>query len=226
MAGEIAGLVADAFHQVAVARDHVGAMIDQLRAEAGAQMTLRQRHADRVGEALAERPGGGLDAGRMAVLGMAGGARAELAEALELLDLHLRIAGQMEQRVEQHRAMAGGQHEAVAIGPVGRARIELEELAEQHGRDVGHAHRQAGMAGIGGLHRIHRERADGVGEIVVAGQAGSGFGGGGHGVARTILGRAVRPARQVSPGTANVADPRQKSTRICARSGPRRRTAS
>ena len=122
MPGELAGLVADPLHQVAVARERVGAVVDQLRAEAGAQVAFGERHADRVREPLAERPGGGLDAGRMAVFRMARGARAELAEALQLLDVHGRIAGQMEQRVEQHRAVARRQHEAIAIGPVGRAR--------------------------------------------------------------------------------------------------------
>ena len=42
----------------------------------------------RVGEALAERAGGGLDARRVAVLGMAGRLGAELAEALDLVERH------------------------------------------------------------------------------------------------------------------------------------------
>ena len=71
----------------------------------------------------------------------------------------------MQQRVEQHRAVAGGQHEAVAIRPVGRGRIEFQELREQHRRDVGHAHRHAGMPGFGFLDRIHGERPDGVGHV-------------------------------------------------------------
>ena len=184
MAGERARLVADALHQVAVARDHVGAVVDQIRPEPGAQMALGERHADRVAEALAERPGGGLDAGRMAELGMARGARAELAEAPQLLEVHRGVAGQEEQRVQQHRAVPGRQHEAVAIGPLGRARVEAQELREQDRGDVGHAHGHAGMAGLGRLDRIHRERADGVGQIAVAGlvrRAALERGSGGHG---------------------------------------------
>ena len=46
-------------------------------------------------------------------------------------------------------------------------RIELQELAEQHRGHIGHAHGHAGMAGIGLLHRIHGQRADGVGEVAV-----------------------------------------------------------
>ena len=82
MPGEVDRLVADAFHQAAVAGDHVGEVVDQFVAEAGVHHALGERHADRGGEPLAERPGGGLDAERVAVFGVAGGRRAELAEAL------------------------------------------------------------------------------------------------------------------------------------------------
>ena len=104
----------------------------------------------------------------MAIFGVARRARAELAEALELLDRHLRVAGEVEQRVEQHRAMAGGQHEAVAVGPFGVRGVELQEAREQHGGDVGHAHGHAGMAGIGLLHRVHGQRPDGIGHVLVS----------------------------------------------------------
>ena len=112
-----------------------------------------------------ERPGRGLDAEGVPELGMAGRARAQLPEALQLLQRHVRIAGEVEQRVEQHRAVAGREHEAVAVGPVGMLRVELEEPRPQHGGDVGHAHRHAGMAGLRLLDRVHGERPDGVGEV-------------------------------------------------------------
>jgi hypothetical protein len=51
----------------------------------------------------------------------------------------------VQQRVNEHRAVAGRQHETVAVGPGGLGRIELQELGEQHGGDVGRAHGQAGM---------------------------------------------------------------------------------
>ena len=168
MAGERDRLLADAFHQVAVGGDHVGLVIDHVVAELGGEMPLGDRHADRVGEALAERAGGGLDARRVAVFGMAGGDRAELAEALDLVDRHRRIAGEIEQRVEQHRAVAGRQHEAVAVGPGRIGRIEFQEAREQDRRHVGHAHRHAGMAGFRLLDRVHRQRADGVGHAAWA----------------------------------------------------------
>ena len=165
MAGKVDRLVADAFLQAAVAGDHIGVVVDEFGAETGREHALGQRHADGGRNALAERAGGRLDAQRMAVFGMAGGAAAELAEALQLLDRHVGIAEQIMQRVLQHRAMAGRQHEAVAVRPVRPRRIELDEAVEQHRRDVGHAHRHAGMARIRLLHGVHRQRADGVGHV-------------------------------------------------------------
>ena len=83
MAGQGGGLVGDAFHQVPVAAEHVGEMIDE--GELGSVQFLRQqllgeRHAHGIGETLAQRAGGGLDALGMPVFGMAGGEAVELAE--------------------------------------------------------------------------------------------------------------------------------------------------
>ena len=90
MTGERGGLVADALHQVAVRGDHPGAVIHQRLAEPGRQHALGQRHADRGGEALAERAGGGLDRRVLAVFRMAGGGRVKLAKALDVLDASCR----------------------------------------------------------------------------------------------------------------------------------------
>ena len=144
--GERSRLVADALHQAAVADDHIGAVRDQRIAEARRQHALGERHADAVGEPLGEGPGGGLDAAGKAVFGMPGGAAAELAEGAQLVDGHVRMAGEMEHRIKQHRAVAGGQHQPVAVGPVGGGGIEAEESMDQHGGDIGHAHGHAGMA--------------------------------------------------------------------------------
>ncbi len=168
MAGERDGLLAQAFHEAAVTRHAIGVVADDLIAVSAIEQPLGESHADRVAEPLAEGAGRGLDAGGVAVFGMARRAGAELAEPLQLVQLHLRVAGEIEQCVEQHRAVAGGEHETVAVGPVGVGGIEFEEAREQHGSDVGHAHGHAGMAGIGLLHRVHGERSDGVGHVLVS----------------------------------------------------------
>ena len=169
MAGKRDRLLADALHQATVAADDIGVVVHKFAAEPGSHAALRQRHADRVGEALAERAGGGLDPGGDAVLRMASGAAAELAEIADLVDIDIRIAGQIKQRIEQHRAVPVREHEAVPVGPVGARGVELEEAAEENGRDIGKAHGHAGMAGTRLLHRVHRESADRVRHIRVTG---------------------------------------------------------
>ena len=79
--------MADAFHQAAVAEEDVGAVVDDVVAvaiELGGEQLLGERHADRVGEALAERAGRRLDAGRDADLRMARRLAVQLAEVAQL----------------------------------------------------------------------------------------------------------------------------------------------
>ena len=104
-------------------------------------------------------------AGMLAELRMAGGRGVELAEALDLLDAHAVVAGEVEQRIEQHGAVAGRQHEAVAVRPARVGGVELVEARPERGGDVGHAHGHARMAGFRRLHRVDGKRADGVGHV-------------------------------------------------------------
>ncbi len=159
--GERAGLRRHAFLQVTVGDDRVGEVADEVLVEARRQHPLAERQADRRGDALAERPGGGLDPGRVAVLRMAGGRRAELAEVLEVVERDP-VPGQVQDRVQEHRRVPGGEHEAVARGPVGvLGGVAHDPRVEQvgHGRE---RHRRARMTRVGLLDRVHRQRADGV----------------------------------------------------------------
>ncbi len=57
----------NAFHQATVADECVGIVIDDVKAgfvELGGEQLFRQRHADRIAQALAERTGGGFDTRR------------------------------------------------------------------------------------------------------------------------------------------------------------------
>jgi hypothetical protein len=88
MAGQRGGLGCHPFHQVAVAHDGVDVMIDKRLSrpvELGGQPALGDGHPDAGGEALSQRPRGGLDAGRVAVFRMAGGLAAPLPEPLKVL---------------------------------------------------------------------------------------------------------------------------------------------
>jgi hypothetical protein len=156
VAGQRGGLVGDAFHHVAVAEQGVGHVVDDGVAGlvvAAGQEAFGHGHADGIGRALPERARGGFDARRAERLGVARGARAPLPEGLELVEGQV-VAREVQHRIEQHGAVSGGQHEAVAIRPLRVLGVVAQVLLPQH---VGHgrrAHGQAGVAGVGLLNGV------------------------------------------------------------------------
>ena len=176
--GERGGLGGDALHHAAVAAQGVDVEVDQVL-EAGAVVACghpaaRHRHADAVGQALPERPGCRLDARGPAVLRVAGAAAMPLAERLDRLERHRRLAqplvvladgpdaGQVQQRVEQHRGVAGRKHEAVAVGPDRVLGVETQHVLPQVVADRGHRHGRPGVPRVRGLDRVDGEGADRV----------------------------------------------------------------
>src|SRR5438445_2058049 len=115
-----------------------------------------ERHADGVAHALAQRPRGGLDAGRETVLRVARGAAAPLAELLQVLERQV-VSGEVEDRVQQDAGVAGREHEAVAPEPVGVRGTVTEGSWPKEAWWRREAHRSPGVAGVRPLHRIHRE---------------------------------------------------------------------
>ncbi len=63
VAGERDRFLADAFHEAAVACEHVRVVVLQVRTKLGFELLFGECHADGGSDALAERAGGGLDAG-------------------------------------------------------------------------------------------------------------------------------------------------------------------
>ena len=169
MPGQAHRLVVDALHQAAVAGDDIGAVIDQIVAVDGVEVPLGDRHADCGCKPLAERTGGRLDAVELEILGVTGAGGTELPEAADVIHRRPGITGQVKQRVDQHRAVARRQDEAVAVGPFRVGWIVLQGPREQGRGRVGHAHRHAGMARICGLHRVHGQRPDGIGKTALGG---------------------------------------------------------
>ena len=167
MAGERGRLAADALLEVAVAADGVDVVVERALALGGVgveQAALAaggHRHAHGVGDALAERAGRGLDAGGVAVLGVARGLGAPGPQALQVVELEAE-ATEEELGVEGDARVPAGQHEPVATGPrrVGGGVPHL--LLEQQVGQRGQAHRRAGVAVAHLLHRVHREDAAGV----------------------------------------------------------------
>ena len=177
MAGERCRFVRDALHQVAVAAEDVDVVVEEL--EAGPVEVRRlplagDRHPDRCRDALPEWASGRLHARRPAVLGMACRLRVELAERLDVVEGH-RLSpedlvvgidglhpGQIEQGVEEHRRVAGREHEAVAVGPDRVLGIEAQEALPEGVGGGREGHRSPGVAGVRLLDRVDAQRPDRV----------------------------------------------------------------
>ncbi len=164
MAGQRGGLRRDALHEVAVTHDRIREMIDDLESRAvvtGSEARLGDRHAHAVAESLPERSGRDLDAGCETALRVTGRDASPLAELPDLLERNV-VAGHVEQAVEQHRSVSRRQDETIAVGPAGVGGIVLQEMRPQDVRHRRCAHRQARVAAIGVLHRVHRKEAQRV----------------------------------------------------------------
>ena len=92
-----------------------------------------------------------------------------MAEIADFFQRELFVSGEIQQRVDQHRAMARRQDETVTIRPLRRGCIKFQVFFKQHRGHIGHAHRHAGMAGIGGVNGIQRQGANGRGLHPVVG---------------------------------------------------------
>ena len=88
-----------ALHEVAIAYQRVGEMVDDAEARpvvTGGEVRFGHGQPHAVAETLAQRTGGGFHAGRQAALRMPGRAAAPLAELLELVQRQF-VARQMQQ---------------------------------------------------------------------------------------------------------------------------------
>ena len=63
--------MADTFHQAAITRNHICIVINKLIAKERIFMTLCHRHANRIRNTLAKRPGCGFDTCGMTIFRMA-----------------------------------------------------------------------------------------------------------------------------------------------------------
>ena len=129
--GQRAGFMADAFHQATVAQEHIGVVVNDgmlALVELGGQQLLSQREADGIGDALAQRAGGGFHTRGNANLRVTCRLAVQLAEVLQLRQRQI-VARQMQQCIDQHRTMAVRENEAVAVGPVRVRGVVLQVLS-------------------------------------------------------------------------------------------------
>ena len=162
--GQRGRLVGDALHEVAVAGEDVGVVVHDLVAgpvEPRGEVGLGHRHAHRHREALAEGAGRRLDARRVPVLRVARRAAPPLPELLQLVERQV-VAGEVEQAVEEGRAVAGREHEAVPVGPARLGRAVLHGPGKERVADGRRAQGKAGVAGVGVEDGVDGQRADRV----------------------------------------------------------------
>jgi hypothetical protein len=159
--GQRRSLVAHALLEVSVGADGEHVVVGDVAAEPLAQVALDDGHADAVGEALAERPGGHLDARRVPVLGVARRPRPVLAELLQVVELES-VAREVEHGVQQHRRMPGRQHEAIAVGPVRLGGVVAHDARVEDVCERRQGHGRARMTRVRLLDRVHGEAADHV----------------------------------------------------------------
>ena len=161
------GFMGDSLHQAAVAYGRIRVMVDDIQAgavELRSQGAFGDGHAHGIRQALAQGSGRGLYAGGIAVLRVAGCFRMKLAEIPQFLHGQV-VAGQVQDGIQQHGTVAVGHHEAVPVHPTGIGRVMPEEIVPQHFSDIRHAHRRAGMPGVGALNRIHTQCPDSIGKL-------------------------------------------------------------
>ena len=117
-----AGFRGNAFLVAAVAHHHIGVVVDEGGAglvELGGQMGFSDRQAHSVGDTSAEGAGRHFNAWGFKGFGVPRGLRSPLTELLDVVDAHRVVTGEVLERIQQHAAVSGGQHEAVAVEPLG-----------------------------------------------------------------------------------------------------------
>ena len=163
MPGQGAGLARDALHHVAVGGDDIDMMVE--RALSGRRLRVQQpslparghRHSDGRSQALAERPGGDLDAAGVPVFRVPGSLRAPGAQCLQVPDLQP-VPGQEQLDVESQASVPGREHEPVPAQPLVIRRIVDQHILEQQIRQRRQAHRRPGMPASCLLDRVRGEQ--------------------------------------------------------------------
>ena len=159
VAGQGCRFAADPFHEVAIGDEAECPVVDEIRTEARPEVGLGDGHAHPGCEPLPERPGCHLDPEPVVDFGMTGRVAAPLPEVAQIIEGE-REPTEVEHGIEQHRAVAVGEHETVAVRPLRISRVDIQIAPPEHHRDVRHAHGHSGMPAVRLLHGIHRQGFD------------------------------------------------------------------
>ena len=159
-----AGLVSDTLFKAAVARQYVGIVVYHEVAgsvEQSGKVRFSHCKTHSIAHALAKGAGRGLHAVSLAVFGVAGRARTELAEVYQVLFGHV-VTEEVEERIQQHRTMPRGEDKSVSVFPFGIAVAEVKMFCKQLVPDRRRAHADTGVAGVGSLNGLCRQDSDSV----------------------------------------------------------------
>ena len=110
---------------VAVARKHIGIVVDQIIPVTLVQDTLRQRKSGGGRNALPQGACRHFNSGIDVIFWMSGRNGAHLAKIFDFLQCHFLIARQVAKRIKQHGAVPAGQNKTVPVGPAWIFRIEF-----------------------------------------------------------------------------------------------------
>jgi len=92
-----------------------------------------------------------------------------------------RVTGKVHQRILEHATVTGGEHEAVAVEPLGVLRVVRHRLAENDIAHRGAAHRETRVTGVALVDGVDGEETNGVDAIIDRFSLGAGRGGDGAG---------------------------------------------
>ncbi len=109
MASQGSGLRNHTFHQIAIARQDIRSVINDLVPGSvipGCEKGFRHRHPHSIPKPLAEWPGSHFNSGCEAAFWMSWGLAAPLAELLDVVEGEV-ISRKVQQTIQQHRPMAG-----------------------------------------------------------------------------------------------------------------------
>ena len=170
-------LMRDTFHQATVTQKDPRAVVHHrvpFTIERRGQHFLGQRHADRIGDSLAQWAGRRFDRKVRIALRVTGGPKSKLAEVSQFVDRQ-RISAQVQQTVQQHGAMPVRQDESVTVNPARIGGIVFQVVEPQDFGNICHSHRGARVAGVCRLYGVHAECADCIGPFAPGCLAGSNF---------------------------------------------------
>jgi hypothetical protein len=188
-----ARLARDTLHQAAIAKEAVCVVVNKLvtrLVECGRGVSLSNGKTDSVGDTLAKRTSGDLNAGGIVSLGMAGcdavnvlvGSPSQhlpldtsidpaaYTEGLEIVKGEV-IAIEVKESILEHASVAVREDESVTVVPLGVLGVEPHEPVPEDVCDRSHAHRGTGVAGVGigrGIGSQNTDRVDG--ELVSVGE--------------------------------------------------------